>query len=285
MHTGRFAALAAALAALLLVAGCGSRAPAVRVDLTTPQPAPTVAPIFGEIPTATPRPAITRTPRPAAGRTATATAGETAAPATGTAAAPTPNRADPTAGLEIVPVYRDGLSNSWTLTNSVLVDYLTRSTAFVDEGRYALEAKALADFSTLYFTVRSDAKERFERDRVIGLRFRLTGGDAPIGSEDLAVAVIGSNGQAYWLKDDSSVESVGPVTLESPLFSETRLYFLGINDAIPAGEWTEIIVWLDELIYDPDYEFLTGFYLKTDGLERFFIDDVTLLVAPAAAGG
>lgn len=285
MHTGRSASLAAALAALLLLSGCGARAPAVRADLTTPQPAPTVAPIFGEIPTATPRPAVTRTPLPTAVSAATAAAGDTAAPATGTAAAPTPDRADPTAGLELVPVYRDGLSNSWTLTNSVLVDYLTRSTTFVDEGRYALEAKALADFSTLYFTVRSDAQERFERDRVIGLRFRLGGGDAPIGSEDLAVAVIGSNAQPYWIKDDSSVESLGPVTLESPLFSETRLYFLGINDAIPAGEWTEIIVWLDELIYDPDYRYLTGFYLKTDGLERFFLDDVTLLVAPDAAGG
>lgn len=271
-HTRRalLAPLAAALA--LALAGCGARAPIGLADGVTPQPTPSLAPMFAAIPTPTPRPPVTSTPRP------------TAAPARpATSATPGPTAVDPLADLQVVPVYDDELANGWALANSDRMDFITRSELFVDAGKYALEAQALSEFSSLYFTVRRDAKTPLLRDRVVGLRFRLSGGDQAIGNEELAVTIVGSNSQPYWVADDSSVTPPGRVTNDEPLFSETRLSYLGINSAIPADEWSDVIVWLDELLFDPDYTYVTGFYLKTDGLERFFVDDVALLLAPEAA--
>lgn len=280
--------LALVVAGLMLAAGCGTRAPLGLSAASTVQPVPTIAPIFQDLPTATLRSLVTGTAQTTTQPDAATTPEPGAATPVATAAAastpaPTPDRSDPTTGLEVVPVYQDGLSNSWTLTNSVRMDYLTRNTAVVYKGRYALEATALGDFASLYFTVRQDSGETFPRDKVVGLRFQLSGGDTAIESDNLSVTVVGSNSQPYWLANDSSVQVKGRVTEELPLFPETRLYYLGINKAIPAGEWADVILWLDDLEFDPDYAYVTGFYLKNDGITRFYVDEVTLLLAPTAS--
>lgn len=268
---------ASVLALLILTAGCGSRAPLDLPAVDTPLPTPTVAQMFVDRPTPTAAPARSATARPTAAPAATAGADTTPVA--------TPDRSDPAAGLDVAPVYLDGLSTDWTLTKSTLMDYLTRSTSYVAQGKYAIEAKANGNYATLFFTVLPDAKRAFPRDEVVGLRFKLTGGKQAIGEEEIAVAVVGSNSQPYWKANDTSVKLEGRVTEDQPLFSETRLYFLGINRAIEPGEWADVTVWLDDLQYDPDYKYVTGFYLKTDGADGFFIDDVTLLMQPAAAQG
>jgi hypothetical protein len=269
----RHTLLLVALCALLLVSGCGARTPVVAQTTGTAAPAPTVAAFFRELPTMTPRPATTATPRPTA-----ASAAPDAASAN-----PTPDRTDPTAGLEVLPVYADSLSAGWSLTNSIRVSPQLRSAAHVFEGRYALEARATGDFATLYFTLNRGSGQMLLRDSVVGLRFQLSGGDIVVDNDNLAVTVVGSNAQPYWVANDSSVELEGRVTEELPLFSETRLYFLGIDTSIPAGEWGDVVLWLDEREFDPDYTYVTGFYIKNEDLSRFYIDNVELLLLPETA--
>ena len=45
-----------------------------------------------------------------------------------------------------------------------------------------------------------------------------------------------------------------------------------------------IFLWLDELEFEPDYEYVTGFYIKNNEgfLGTFYIDQVSLLVLPEA---
>ena len=53
-----------------------------------------------------------------------------------------------------------------------------------------------------------------------------------------------------------------------------------IKRAIPPNNWVEVVVWLDDRIYDPDYTNVTGMYIKNDQgfLDTFYIDDIKLLV-------
>jgi hypothetical protein len=73
------------------------------------------------------------------------------------------------------------------------------------------------------------------------------------------VTVLGSNSYTYWVEDDISVKSI-----YEPVFSETRLYYLGVNRTIPPNTWVKVELWLDERIYDPDYRYVTGFYIKNE---------------------
>ncbi len=136
------------------------------------------------------------------------------------------------------------------------------------------------DFGQFFLTVSKDAKKIYPRDRILGISFWLNGGANSIATSDLAVAVTGSNRYAYWVEDDTSVKVDTPVTAEAPLFPETRLYYLHINHSIPPNTWVEIILWLDDQVYDPDYKNITGIYIKNDKgfLQPYYIDDIQLLV-------
>ena len=70
--------------------------------------------------------------------------------------------------------------------------------------------------------------------------------------------------------------------MDNPTFSETRLYFLGINRDIPPETWVNVEVWLDDLQYDPIYEYVTGFYIKNDeGFgQTFYVDAVRIIMLP-----
>ena len=126
------------------------------------------------------------------------------------------------------------------------------------------------------FGVREDSTEAFPNSQVISLSFWLAS-DELITLDDLSVTLFGSNDFPYWVAGDESVYIDG----EFP-FSETRLYFLGLNHSIPAKTWVEVVVILRDLIYDPDYEYLTGFYLKNDAgyLNTIYLDDIRLMMLP-----
>ena len=136
------------------------------------------------------------------------------------------------------------------------------------------------DFGLFFLTVRKEALKIYPRDRILGISFWLNGGAGSIATSDLAVTVTGSNKYTYWVADDTSVKVDTPVTADTPLFSETRLYFLHINHSIPPNTWVEVILWLDDRIYDPDYDNITGVYIKNDKgfLHPYYIDDIQLLV-------
>ena len=173
-----------------------------------------------------------------------------------------------------VTVFSEELSENWTLDNSQWVTVtLDSETAY--QGDYALEWTPYEDFASLIFTVERVDNVSFNRPYVVGIRFWLSGGETWIEPEDLAITAIGSNQYPYWVPNDYSVQS-----RIQPIFSETRLEFLGLNQDIPPGEWVPITLLLNELQYDPPYSYVTGFYLKNDRnvLHPIYLDNVELIM-------
>jgi hypothetical protein len=134
-----------------------------------------------------------------------------------------------------------------------------------------------ADFGKLFFTVRPESTEVYERQKMLGVSFWLNSGSNGIATDELAVAMAGSNELPYWSATDRSVFGD-----EAGDFSETRLYFLKVNRTIPPNTWIKLVVWLDDLEFDPPYRYVTGFYLKNDiGFRNtYYVDQVALLLAP-----
>ncbi|MCS6887620.1 hypothetical protein [Chloroflexus sp.] len=257
------------LCLLIALTGCGRR---LTIDpATAVAPTPTIAPFFQERPTATPFvPPPTRTPLP------------TRPPATATAV----TGSNDVSNLQVVPVYRDTLSAGWSVANSALLSSLSLTqTNVVALGRAAIAVTPSESTGTLFFTLTRESGIELRRERVAALRLRLSGGNTPIANDAMTISVVGSNRVPYWEPNDDSVTLEGRVTNSTePLFPETRLYFLGLNRAIAPGEWAEIYVWLDDLIYEPEYTYVTGFYLKTssDLVPQYYVDQVEFLVRAQA---
>lgn len=277
MHTTTFVTLRLVMLVFLtalLLTGCTAGASTYTGDSGVSQPTPTVSSVFSSaLPVAT-----AQVPTPVRD-----TAVGSAARLDDTYA----SRDTPARGDQVVeiPVYGDDLDGSWTLENSTMMSYNLEHTRYVDRGRYAIEAAPTAGSGMLYFTVRQNTRQIFPRAQVLGVKFRLSGGADFIENDALAVTVVGSNRQPFWVPGDNSVQLEGRVTDDLPVFSETRLYYLDINETIPPNTWVDIVVWLDDLVYDPDYAYVTGFYVKTapDLLERFYIDQVNVILNPTAS--
>lgn len=221
-------------------------------ELNVTLPAPTVANYFLAHDTPTPRPSPTPFP---------------------TLPIPTPDLRRTQAIT--ATIYSDELDSNWTIVESEALEVDPASTRYIHDGRYAVAATPREDYSQLFFAVSPEAGVAYPRDHVLGVSFWLNGGAGSLAREDLAVTVVGSNAYPYFVAGDDSV-----VTNESIFFSETRLYYLGINRTIPPDTWTEVIVWLDQLPYDPIYRYVTGVYIKNDMdfRQTFYVDDVNLLM-------
>jgi hypothetical protein len=186
-----------------------------------------------------------------------------------------------------VAVYADKLDPHWSLEQSDKVEYDPFDTSHwyspmdeqlgLDSGAVSLAVTPLDDFGTLFFTVKPGSGTTYARARVLGVSLWINSGAAILDTDDLSITVVGSNKTEYWSADDYSVlpESDG-------VFSETRLYYLGLNRAIPPDTWVRVNVWLDDLQFDPIYENVTGFYIKNDADLRttFYVDNVALLMLP-----
>lgn len=181
-------------------------------------------------------------------------------------------------------IYDDELNQNWTLANSEDVEYDVVNTSrwyeVLDEtlgltsGAMSIAFEPKADFAQLFFTVNEDTEVLYDRDEILGISFWMHTGDEIVDTGDFAVTVVGSNDHSFWSPDDESVFFPGDES-----FSETALYFLDINRAVPAGNWVKIEVWLDELLYDPNYSYITGIYIKNDAgfRNKVYIDRVALL--------
>ena len=176
-----------------------------------------------------------------------------------------------------VSIYADDLDANWQIFEPSGMEYDLQATEQVYSGQYAIEAVPKGDFSTLLFAVRPDAQESYPRNQVLAVSFQLYSGEDFIKTDALAVTILGSNSFPYYVKNDNSV-----LNNYDPVFSETRLYYLGINRDIPPDTWVEVTVWLDDLLYDPIYRYVTGFYIKNDADFRqpFRVDDVRLIMQP-----
>jgi hypothetical protein len=182
--------------------------------------------------------------------------------------------------LSRLTIYDETLSEDWTLENSLAVQYDDQSTIAAYAGSKSIAFKPTADFGSLLFSIQPGLQQPIQHDQTLGVSFWIYSGDDYIQTSDIAVSVLGSNEVPYWKPDDHSVTNV-----IQPVFPETRLYYLDINRDIPPGTWVQIELWLDELQDDPDYQYVTGFYLKTDQDFRntVLIDQVELVsIAPLA---
>lgn len=246
--------------------------------LDTSGATPTVAPLFlAQTPSAaTPTPTVDQslmierppTPQPS-NRTTTATVQH---------AAPT---------YPEVVIYDDHLNTNWSIEQSTKTEVNLAETNLRfqpldtqqerSSGAATIAVSPQADYGTIFFTVRPESGASYKRQAVLGVSLWLNSGSAGIATDALAIAVLGSNAFPYWTPDDQSV-----FPDKSGSFSETRLYFLKINRTIPPNTWLNLVVWLNDLQYDPVYEYVTGFYLKNDAdfHSTYYLDQVALLMAP-----
>ena len=176
-----------------------------------------------------------------------------------------------------VSIFDDVLNSNWiAVPNGKLIIDLAVNEP-VRSGDFSIGVISGESFSSINFLVTKDSIQKYLRDRVVGFSFWLNGGDGSILISDLAVTVLGSNDYPYWVEDDDSVTNAF-----SPVFSETRLYYLGVNRTIPPNTWIQINVPIHELIFDPDYNYIVGFYIKNDeGVSsEYFLDDIELVALP-----
>ncbi len=258
-------ALALFICCLMLITGCqGNSQPSLAPEKTTlaavsetPEAAinaPTLAPFFvSQENTPTPQP--TSPPLPTQ--------------------APPIEENIPETKTTSISIYSNGLNPDWEIVQNteVLVTETGRPNTY--EGRLALQVTPLQDFGQFFIRLKPEAKHFYPRSKVLALVLWVSGGPNYIDTDDLAVTVIGSNDFRYWVADDRSVFD-GP---DSP-FSETRLYYLGLSDAIPPNSWAEVVNWLNDREFDPEYRYVTGFYIKNDeGFEvPYYIDEISLMV-------
>lgn len=247
-----------------LMTACAGEA----LDSSPVSQAPTVSSLFdgGALTTSRPRPtapaAPTRTPRPAA------------TPAVSSQAAPRTAGSAESQTVEVM-IYDEDLHPDWSLGESwgVEVDLLART--HVQTGTVAVSVTPLEDYCGLLFSVKPDAQSTYPVTSVLGVSLWLNGGEDVLLPDDLAVTVIGSNAHTYYVKDDRSVQID-----DRHFFSESRLSYLGITRSVRPDTWVEATVFLDKLPYEPDYQYVTGVYIKNDEGYRqtYYVDRVALLM-------
>jgi len=244
---------------------------ATQVDRPNPTPVPlagesvpTLSSFFSTMPvypTRTPLP--TRTPYPT----------WTASPVSNT----------PITGLEayrLVDIYTDTLSAGWNADSSWGMEYDLAQDGYMHDGRAAIVASPQEDYGGLFLTVAPGASTAYRYDQTAGVRFWFSAGDDSIFLDQIAATILGSNASPYWVEGDTSVET----DPQDAFFSETRLYYLGFHRELPPRTWLEVVIWLDELPYDPDYTYITGLYIKNDVGFRstYYVDDVALIQLPSS---
>jgi hypothetical protein len=234
---------------------CSASEPALEVQPATP----TVSALFDVVPTSAPipvAPTSTLVSEPAPSDTV-------------------PARVDET--IDELVIFDDALAADWSLDESWSSELVLDEETIVFAGAEAIAVTPQRERGAIFFTLSEDAEAPLRRDDVLGVSFRISGGAGYIGNDELAVSVVGSNALPYFTREKTAAQERADADLE---FSETRLYFLDINTDIPPDTWVEVVVWLDNLIFDPDYEYVTGFYIKNapSFLNTYYIDDVKLLL-------
>lgn len=177
--------------------------------------------------------------------------------------------------MKSIQVYDEEINSNWMVINSPGMQIDMTSPDFPQRGNVSIRFAPKNIYDTLLFAVQESSEDVYERGAVLGLTFWLNSGDFKLNNGALSVTVIGSNDIPYWVENDNSV-----VNIYHPVFSETRLYYLGVNRDIPPNSWVKVELWLDERIYDPDYKYVTGFYIKNDAsvLRDIYLDDIQLIL-------
>lgn len=185
----------------------------------------------------------------------------------------------PTIAAKVITLYDEELSENWTLENSQEYEYDLEAEQAAYTGRYSIALTPQAGFGKLRLTVAPESEVEYRREDVLAFRFWLYSGDDYIGTEDLSITIVGSNEFPYWVEGDDSVQDENDLD-DFPTFPQTRLYFLDFNTDIPPDTWVQVDVWLNELIFDPDYLYVTGMVIENneDYLNTFYVDDVEMVI-------
>lgn len=273
--------ISACCTTLLFFSGCGQLDRSSTSQQATVIPTPTISPLFLKPSPVAPTPVVAK---PSAIPTSLPTAVASAVVESTVVTEPT---VVPSDSIAEVPIYTDELVKNWSLADSQNVRFNIKNNDVVHQGKQAIKAQPVSGTGTLQFSVRKSTAKPYLRDQVLGVSFWLSGGSSAVAPEDLAVTVLGSDKYPYWVANDTSVKPNPKLSSDWPLFSETRLYFLGFTQSIRPNEWAEVVLWLDEREFDPSYTYVTGIYIKNDDRrsQPFYIDDVQLLVKKDAASG
>ena len=229
----------------------------------THQEMPTPQPTATRRPTTTPRPSPTPEP--------------TSEGEPGSAAGLTSNNGNGNVSDDFgqIIIFDDVLAEDWNLDESWDIAYDTNAGDFVHTGEKAISVSPEEDYGAVFFNITADTTYEYLTSDILAVSFWVNAGEEDLALSDMAVTVLGSNEYPYWREDDDSANPEGG---DSP-FSETRLYYLEFNRSLPAGEWIEVIIWIDDLIYDPNTTYITGLYIKNgeDYRGTFYVDDVSFL--------
>ena len=239
---------------------------------------PTISSLFSFVPSRTPAPLPTArptstamvTPQPTATPALEAAGAETAVSPTAISALPEDGR------FQENMIFDDDLNPNWSLEESWGVSYdLDQSDVFYSGEKAAVITPA-EEFGAIFFTVKEDTREEYLYQDILGVSLWLNSGDTYLPLDEMAITILGSNASPYWDENDDSVDLVEGESF----FSETRLYYLGLNEDLPPNQWVEVIIWLDQLPYDPDYTYITGIYVKNGDrfTETYYIDRVAFLL-------
>ena len=229
--------------------------------------APTLSPFFERrTPTVALRP--TRTPVDWG-------SGQTSSPSTSEMPSPAPAIGQ----LVDVYVYDEALADEWLVDvpSDAMVDLEHTSRAYSGERCIAITPEG--DYRRILLGLRADSQVSYPAELVSGVRLAIGSGENGLDPSDLAVTILGSNAYTHWVDDDSSV------TIDQErFFSESRLYYFGVNQWIPPDTWIEIEIDLGALPYQPEFRYVTALYLKNDAgfYDTFYIDDVRLVILEEA---
>jgi hypothetical protein len=176
--------------------------------------------------------------------------------------------------LRTVIVYDENIQPPWHIFSPGGMTFNPISTRQSYEGTRSIEVTPTLPESKLYIALMPRGQVSFPREQVIGISFWLYSGEEELDLYDLAVTAIGSNEYPYYQVTDRSGENQKP-------YEETFLYWLGFNDNIPPQTWVEVQIWLNEMLYDPEYRYVTGLYLtnRFNFKRTFYIDNVSLILS------
>ncbi len=274
------------LVTLIFITACTASSPESENSTNV---VPTVNPLYQEQPTLTPNPTIP----------------PTSSAQTETTPMPTPeeytflptkalNQTDDTiivveeapllSNTQAETIYGDRLAPNWSVEQSWATDIGLGNTEYAIVGENAIKIIPINEFGAILFSVRDTARKSYFREDVLGIRFWLFTYDDYVALDDLAITMQGSNDYPYWVENDDSVATA--INSDRFVFSETELRYLNVSNDIPPKTWVNIELWLDDLLYDPDYEYVTGFYIKNDAdFQRpYYIDDVEILLLKDSGG-
>jgi hypothetical protein len=175
---------------------------------------------------------------------------------------------------QLVPLYNDWVKPGWQILSSdslLKVDPRAKGNAHL--GNFSISVQPSLYEGKVYIVSAPENDAYYLRKDVLGVSLYLYSGSAELNLNDLALTVIGSDAFSYYRADDLTV-------LSRDNYEETTLNFLGFNNSIPPRTWVEVEIWLDEMLYEPDYHFVTGLYIvpRKSLTHTIYIDDVNLIV-------